>query len=262
MVAPDIPNLGNIFHRYFEVVPALSDPLKDEVYRLRHNVYCEDLEFEPLRSNKRETDEYDSHSIHFLVRNIQTDEFAGCARIVLTRPEDPHKPFPFETICATTLDRAIIDPRKLARYRIAEVSRLAVTARYRRRKGETKKALSISEEDFGTSELPRFPYIPVSLYLSTFELARLNGIDLIFVLTEERLAKHFTKLGFDIQYIGSPVEHHGTRIPSMMGVDATIRNLRANLLPLYHTIAADIEKAVRLSSGASHSAASRCLQGE
>jgi hypothetical protein len=39
-------DLGSIFHQYFEIVPAFSNALKDEVYRVRHQVYCEDLQFE------------------------------------------------------------------------------------------------------------------------------------------------------------------------------------------------------------------------
>lgn len=247
MLASGIPNLGNTFSQYFQIVPAFSEVLKQEVYRVRHQVYCEDLKFEPVRPDGRETDEYDPYSLHFLVRSLHNDEFIGCTRIVRPRPDDPGYPLPFEITCADTLDRSIIDPAELPRQRIAEVSRLAVISRYRRRKGEANKAVSISDEDFGTPKLPRFPYLPVGLYLSTFEMARLNGIETLFVLTEERLASHFSKLGFDLQYIGSPVEHHGERLPSMMNVTATIRNIRANLRPLYHTIAADIARGLSIS---------------
>ncbi len=242
MHSPELSNLGNIFSQYFEIVPAFSEALKHEVYQVRHQVYCEDLKFEPVRSDGCETDEYDPYSLHFLVRNVQTKEFVGCTRIVRPRPEDPHCPLPFETTCADTLDKSIVDPATLPRHRIAEVSRLAVISRYRRRKGETNKALDISDEDFGTPKLPRFPYLPVSLYLSTFELARLNGIDTLFVLTEERLASHFSKLGFDIKFIGGPIDHHGQRVPSMMNVSATINNMRGSLQPLYRAIATDIER--------------------
>ncbi|MEO6561688.1 MAG: PEP-CTERM/exosortase system-associated acyltransferase, partial [Nitrosospira sp.] len=89
---------------------------------------------------------------------------------------------------------------------------------------------------------PRFPYISVGLYLATTELARLNGIDTLFVLTEERLASHFGKLGVNVQSIGSPIEHHGTRMPSMMSVNGIINDIRSIIRPLYHTIAADIKK--------------------
>ncbi|SCY55386.1 N-acyl amino acid synthase, PEP-CTERM/exosortase system-associated [Nitrosospira sp. Nl5] len=244
MLTSDVSDLGNTFSQYFEIVPAFSEALKHEVYRVRHHVYCEDLKFEPVRSDGLETDEYDPYSLHFLVRSVHTDEFVGCTRIVRPRPEDPDYPLPFEIACANVLDRSIIDPAEFPRHRMAEVSRLAIISRYRRRKGEANKAVSISDEDFGTPKLPRFPYLPVSLYLSTFELARLNGIDTLFVLTEERLASHFSKLGFDLRYIGGPVQHHGERLPSMMNVGVTIHNMRANLRSLYHTIAADIEKAM------------------
>jgi N-acyl amino acid synthase of PEP-CTERM/exosortase system len=133
----------------------------------------------------------------------------------------------------------------LPRHTIAEVSRLAVVAGYRRRKGEASSAIGISGEDFGTSTQPRFPFIPIGLYLGTTELAHLNGIDHVFVLTEERLANHFGKLGFQLQFIGSPVEHHGERIPSMMSVDGIVNGMRAMLRPLYRTIAADIKMALR-----------------
>lgn len=244
MSLPQTFDLGNAFKQYFEIIPAFSETLKDEVYRVRHQVYCEDLKFEPERPDRREIDEHDPYSLHFLMRSVQTHEFVGCARIVRPRPEDPNYPLPFENTCAAILNRSIVDPAKLARHRIAEVSRLAVIARYRRRKGEATSAISISDEAFGTPKLPRFPYIPIGLYLSTFELARLNEIETLFILTEERLASHFSKLGFSVQFIGDPVEHHGERIPSMMSVSTTIRNMRSNLRSLYRVISADIERGI------------------
>lgn len=235
-------NLGNAFKQHFEIVPAFSDALKEEVYRVRHQVYCEDLKFEPVRPDRRETDEHDPNSLHLLMRSVKTDEFIGCTRIVLPRREDPYYQLPFEKTCAGVLDRSIVDPSKLPRHEIAEVSRLAVVAAFRRRKGEANSAVGISGRDFGTQDQPRFPFIPIGLYLATTELARLNGIDTVFVLTEKRLASHFGKLGFDLQYIGNAIEHNGERIPSKMSVSATIRNMRVNLHPLYQAIAADIER--------------------
>jgi len=245
MYLPEIFNLGKAFEQYFEIVPAFSDALKDDVYRIRHQVYCEELGYEPQRPDRRESDEYDAHSLHVLIRSVKTGEFVGCTRIIRAQPQDPYYPLPFENICAATLDRSIVDPAKLPRDTIAEVSRLAVIARFRKRKDEGKKPVSISDQDFGTPTQPRFPYIPVSLYLATVELARLNGINTLFVLTDERLASHFRKLGVDIQTIGAPVEHRGKRIPSIINASDIIKNLGVIFRPLYRTIAAEVALGVK-----------------
>src|SRR5687768_14264805 len=157
MSLTEIFDLGQAFKRYFEIVPAFSSALKDEVYRVRHKIYCEDLRFEPLRPEQRETDEYDPHSLPFLLRSVQTQEYIGCARIIIPRPGNPNHPLPFEIACADTLDRSIIDPAQLCRHRVAEVSRLAVIAGYRRRKGEASKAIGISDDDFEMFQSRRFP---------------------------------------------------------------------------------------------------------
>jgi len=174
-----------------------------------------------------------------LIRSVQINEFIGCTRIVRARPDDPYSPLPFEKACAATLDRSIIDPAKLPRDSIGEISRLAVIARFRKRKGEEKYAVGLVE-NYGTLTQPRFPYIPAGLYLGTIELARVNGIDTLFCLTEERLVNHLRKLGVNLQGIGGPVELHGSRIPSMMSASAIIKNFNFLVRPLYRTVAAEI----------------------
>lgn len=233
-------NPGATFSRYFEIVPALSEALKDHVYAIRHRVYCEELAYESARPDRRERDEYDARSLHLLIRSVQTDEYIGCTRLIRPAAEPPDDVLPFEQVCAGALDRSIVDPASLPRQTIAEVSRLAVIGTFRRRKGEERSVLPLSEQDFGTPAQPRFPYIPIGLYLATVELARLNGIETLFVLTDERLASHFSKLGVELRTIGRPVQHRGVRIPSMMSTHAILESLRPILQPLYRAIASDL----------------------
>ena len=237
---PEILKLRSTFKQHFEIVPAVSDALKDEVFRIRHQVYCEDLAYEPRRPDKRESDEFDAQSLHVLIRSVRTRQFIGCTRIIRVRPDDPQQLLPFERSCDKAIDRSIVDPARLPRSSIAEVSRLAVISPYRRRKGEGKTAVAISDNDFVMIGHPRFPFIPVALYLGTVELARLHGIETLFVLTEPRLASHFKKLGVQIQAIGTAIEHRGQRIPSMMSTSAILKNLRLVFRPLYHTIAKEV----------------------
>ena len=236
----DILNLGASYKRYFEIVPALTDELRQHAYRIRHQVYCEELKFEPARDDRLEIDEYDAHSLHCLIRSVKNGNYVGCTRIVLAPPDNPLKPLPFETLCALTLDRAIVDPQQLPRNTIAEVSRLAVVSQYRLRRGEQNRPVAINDQSFGTKDQPRFPYIPVGLYLGTIELARLHGVQILFVLTERRLAKHFSRLGVEVVQIGGAIEHRGIRAPSMLSVPKIIDGLNFIMRPLYEVIAKEV----------------------
>lgn len=238
-------SLGEGFKNYFEVLAATTNDLRDEVYRIRHEVYCEELGYEPVRPDRREVDAYDPHSVHCLLRTVtDTHELVGCTRMVLTDPDDPDAPLPFESLCRDVIDRSIIDPSRLPRGSIGEISRLAVRSRYRRRRNEQNVPMALSDEDFGSRENPRFPYIPIGLYLGATALAKRLELETVFVLTEPRLASHFAKLGFEITQIGQPIEHRGTRVPSMFKTDRTIKNMRYLLKPIWHIVEEEIERSM------------------
>lgn len=251
----DIKNLGASFKRYFQIVPAVSEELREVAFRIRHRVYCEDLGYEPIRVDGRECDRYDEHSLHCLIRSVKSGDYVACTRLVLCRPDAPMEPLPFERTCAAALDASVVDPRALPRHRIAEVSRLAVISQFRMRRHEQRSALPLDEHSFGDAQQPRFPYIPVALYLATTELAKLHGIETMFVLTEPRLAQHFARLGVRIRQIGAPVEHRGTRIPSMLSVPGILGGLNFIMRPLYEEVAAEVQRGIaqeRLASFSSN----------
>lgn len=233
------------YRRFFKVVPALNDELRAETYRIRHEVYCQELAYEPLRPNGLETDEYDERSLHCLVQSVSTGQFVGCARLVLIDPEavQPAR-LPFEVSCAKTLDRSIVDPMALDRSQIAEISRLAVIGSYRRRQGEKDKPISISEEDFGTTKRPRQPYLALAVYLCLISMARLYGITTLFVLTEPRLAANLTRLGVRVEHIGGEIEHRGARVPSMLSVDEIVGGMNFVVRALFEVVSREVQDGI------------------
>lgn len=242
----DRRNLGGTFSQLFELSPALDPASIELVHRVRHEVYCRDLGWEPVRENGLEIDAYDSHSVHCLLRRRDTGAAVGCTRLILTRPDAPQEPLPFEESCRDVIDRSLVDPRSLPRDTVGEVSRLAVMNTFRHRKGEANTPASISEEDFESrGDTPRFPFIPVSLYLGAAAIARHLGIEHVFVLTEPRLASHFTRIGFDIHSIGGTIEHRGTRMPSVLSSSKVVAGLRPLIKPLYEVIEDSVEAAFR-----------------
>ncbi|MDN3919583.1 PEP-CTERM/exosortase system-associated acyltransferase [Roseateles violae] len=229
----------------FELVPALDEASVESVYRIRHEVYCRDLGWEPVRENGLECDVYDRHSVHCLLRRRGSGEPVGCTRLILTRPDAPGAPLPFEQSCRDVIDRSVVDPARLPRHALGEVSRLAVLHRFRQRRGEEDKAAAVAGEDFvpRAGHTRRFPFIPVSLYLGAAAIARHLQVEYVFVLTEPRLASHFERIGFDIRSIGSGIEHRGARVPSVLSSSKVVAGLRPLIQPLYEVIEDGVEAA-------------------
>lgn len=244
---PDAPalDLREGFRSRFEVVPAVSAALVEQAYRVRHRVYCDELGFDAIRPDALARDRYDAHAVQLLLRKAGAGSPVGCVRLVRANPADPSALLPFERFCAASLDRSIVDPARLPRNSVAEVSHLAVMSDFRRRKGEAQQPAPLSEGDFGTDHQPRFPYVQVSLYLGVVAIAGIHGIESLLMLTEPRLATHFAKLGVTVRQIGSPIEHRGLRIPSMMSVSEVLSGLNETTRPLYLELADEVSRALR-----------------
>lgn len=250
-----LDNLGASFNRYFQIVPALSESERHEVFQVRHSVYCSDLHFEAEREDGEERDEFDAQSILILLRTAGANSRpVGCCRLIRPAAGRLAEPLPFEHHCHDVLDRSKLDPALLDRGRIAEVSRLAVVSDFRRRKDEQDKPISVSDQDFEQiSGASRFPFIPVSLYLACVAVSLRVGIDHLFVLTEPRLAKHFGRIGFDIRQIGSGIEHRGLRVPSHLRPQAIADELKPMLRPLYEVVCSAIDRGYQQAEQASPS---------
>lgn len=241
----EFAQLRQNFQKYFEVVPALTPELTEAAYRVRHQVYCRELGWEAEREDGLETDAYDGQSLHCLMRAHANQEFIGCVRLVRPDAAEPGKPLPVELTCGEKLNRNQVNYVQPDRMRIAEVSRLAVIGKYRRRKSERDKPVGISDEDYGKVVHPRFPYIPVGLYLGVLAIAQREGIETLVLLTEPSLAIHFVRLGVRLTPIGDPVEHRGVRMPFLMEVTPTIEKMSFIVKPLFRAIADDVEAGYR-----------------
>jgi N-acyl amino acid synthase of PEP-CTERM/exosortase system len=227
--------LLDAYCRGFQLMAAVDPVLQDAAYRLRHSVYAEDLGWEPLRADGREIDQFDAQAIHLLVRHLPSDEFVGCVRLIRVSAVQPSDPLPFEHVCSG-LSTGAVPASPAARVSIAEVSRLAIGRKFRRRRGEEGRPAPLSAPDFSGGPILRFPYILAALYLGVIAAADMHGIHRLFVLTEPRLAQHLDRLGVRMLQIGAPVEHRGERIPSMIDVPSALASLGPLMRPLYDHI--------------------------
>lgn len=224
------------FHHFFRVVPANTEALRKVCYRLRHKVYCEECGFEPKRRNKLEQDVWDDDSIHCLVQNVVTEEYVACARLIVPPLADSGMTLPIQALCGGgDVSQALTESAAVSRL-IAEVSRLAIMADYRRG-GSAPSSHATSEGPDRSSH----PAVLSGLLLGLLALARQHGIETTYMLVEPRLARYLaTFMKFQTEIVGGPIEHHGSRLVAVVNVPKTIHNLRSLTRSIYETILAGL----------------------
>jgi N-acyl amino acid synthase of PEP-CTERM/exosortase system len=238
-------SLSQYFHDHFRVVIADNQALKEEVFRIRFQVYCQELGFEPVENfpDEMEQDIYDSRSIHCLLQHKLSNVYAGCVRVISSDVHNPFALFPVEKVCQGGLQ---LDSMEFDRSQFAEVSRLAVKAEFRKRvedSQDTNKLLSFEEAQFQRSaqDKCKMPVVALGLYLISTSMV--ETLDLrFFTLMEARLARHLKRCGLPSTKIGEFVELRGQRAPYLMDPEDIIQSLPIESRELFQTIHNQISK--------------------
>ncbi|MFP4037801.1 MAG: PEP-CTERM/exosortase system-associated acyltransferase, partial [Desulfobacteraceae bacterium] len=156
----------------FAFTRAESEDLKKETYRLRYNIYVEEFGFEKPEDHPGglETDDYEDASIHFAA--LYQDKVIGTIRLIL----DSKKGFPIEHAVRTTFVG-----EKPPSSKIGEVSRLAVSREFRRRREDGQYGIESYLRQSEGGNLPDFnhpdskqsqrrhPFIVLGLFLMVYQ---------------------------------------------------------------------------------------------
>lgn len=161
----------------------------EEAFRLRHQVYCLERDFEAGR-NGLEQDDYDPLSAHVLLRERSTSQVIGTVRLVA--------PALYESSAMLPMERVADLPRLrlLPRGRLAEVSRFAMSKRYRAASGTLGALLRLS------------------LIRGIVALSGELGLTHWCALMEPKLLRLLSTSAIYFQQISGMVEHHGLRQPA------------------------------------------------
>ena len=199
------------------MIPVTTPELKQEVYKLRYQVYCSEKHF--LTENYPdgiEHDEYDVRSCHYLIRHKATGYYMATARLILPDSNDLQKPFPIELgsqIEATRLPMAIYRPQ------LAELSRFCVSKEFRRRANE--RDLIVSNEadaDRTEKEKNESPNLTLALFACAIKMSNEHDIHHWYAIMEPALKRVFSTLGIHFLDVGEPVDYHGIRVPCVINV--------------------------------------------
>lgn len=190
--------------------PASSHSDLAELYALRYQIYCLERQFLNAFDypDGLESDADDSRSAHFAARNVN-GEVVGTARLVMSGGGEP---FPFEAHCPA-FPAFEPPPCEFA----AEVSRLAVSKTYRRRKGDThygvneaeiKKRPMTAEPGFREKRV-NVPLLVLGLYREMYRYSCENGIRYWYAAMEKPLVRVLAHYGFEFTPIGPEQDYYG-----------------------------------------------------
>lgn len=215
-------SIEQAFHDYFEIVPATSDALRAEAYRLRYQVYCIETGFEDPANypDGLERDEYDATSVHALIRHRASGLFAATTRLILPDATDPDRLFPTERFAHVLLPEGFAPA---SREQLAEISRFCVSKEFKRRRGERGTTTGLDEQTVNESlhtvdERRTFPHITLALIASLTRMSVQYHITHWYALMEEPLIRFLSVLGINWTLAGPLTEHHGRRLPCIMRV--------------------------------------------
>jgi len=206
------------FHQYFEIVDADTPELLEAVFNLRFRILCVHNTFPDFSRSKfpdeLESDEYDSHSVHFLLRHRPSGTFIGTTRLILPHPQDPESKFPTERhtqfFPGFTLSPSI-------RKHTAEISRFAILSDFFKRKSEhytLAGPVDIPTQPAGTlHERRRFPHPMLGLAVGVIQLCAKYNIHHWLSSMDPALNKLLGFYSLQLTPVGPSTDYHGSRTP-------------------------------------------------
>ncbi len=237
----DAKSIAEHFTQFLTPEVATTPALREEVFKIRHNVYCEELAFEQVKEEGIEKDEFDDQSIFTMIKHKPTDVYTSCVRVVRSRAEN--ELLPIEKYCLASIQDKELHPSNFQRHEICEISRLAVKADFRRRASDKFKGSAvgaISESTYSETELRCFPFIAIGLYMAAATMAINTGMNHVYVMMEPRLARSMKFVGIKFIQIGEAIEYHGLRAPYYINPNIFLENLSPGFASLYQSIKLDI----------------------
>lgn len=227
IITPHFSFQGGQYHK-------LSALDREEIFGLRYQSYCVECGYlDPtLYVYELEQDEFDARSSFAVARNQHRD-IVGTARLVEATHEE--QSFPWQSHCEVFPGTALPDPLQSA-----EVSRLVVDKKYRRRRndslsgvakdmkeGEVRRGIPLAPSFLPQRKVGRTPtpQILLGMYRELYRYSRANGIRYWYAAMERHLANSMQKMGFRFRAIGPEVDYYGPVTLYMADLDEVVQTL-------------------------------------
>jgi N-acyl-L-homoserine lactone synthetase len=186
----------------------------DEVFRLRHQVYCVERGHQNLPGDVgQEFDAFDAHSRHVLLRQIDDGEAVGTARLICTNPFRPNASFQIQEFCPPAL------LAHLPLHTSGEISRFALS-----------KSRRMGFSDMAAMRL--------GLIRGLVQLSSELGITHWLALQERALLRLNERNAIRFDPIGPSVACHGIRHPTAADLAEMLERVRREQFPTWDFLTA------------------------
>lgn len=242
--------LVDVFNRYFEVIYADSDELRDLVFRIRYQVYCIETHFEDPADYPEalERDAYDDQALHVLLRHRATGWSAGTARLALVGEREQQ--FPVERACGEVFSEERLAGFVYERGRTAEVSRFAVSKEFRRRYKEFLSPTGIGPDDPNDAsregdrrtrdrESNVVPHIQLGLIRGLVGQSLRHDVRYWCAAMEPALLRRLARIGIHFHDSGKPVDYHGKRQPCIAELDELLAHVEQERRDVWEVLVLD-----------------------
>lgn len=223
------------YYRHFEVIRAETMSLRNEVHKLRYQVYCVENPFENPDENPRglEIDLYDTHSIHYLLIHRRSSMPVGTVRMVMPIKGETARSFPIQNVCDL---EGLATPQQVRK--AAEISRFCISREMRKRVTDVSMYSEphIPDAEDANNMHRIIHHASLGLIHGVGEVMLEHGIETSYLLCEPVLRRILGRLGVCSDPVGPQVEYHGLRVPVTVTMTDVFNNLWENHRDIWEII--------------------------
>ncbi|MFQ5587786.1 MAG: PEP-CTERM/exosortase system-associated acyltransferase [Nitrospiria bacterium] len=229
-------SLTDYFNGYFEILPADTSDLVEEVLRLRYQVYCVERNFEDAshHTDCKERDLYDKRSVHCLIRHKLTGLYVAAVRLILPDPADYSSLFPMEKYCRQSFFDNVMPLQKISRTSLAEVSRFLISEE--RERQIVRASTFEAEEGSGYRRKDGLLcyLLLFGLFSAVIRMTTMNLISSWYVSVEPAFYRLLTRFGIHFTKIGPIIDYHGLRHPCIGSTTQILSRIRRYRPEIWH----------------------------
>jgi N-acyl amino acid synthase of PEP-CTERM/exosortase system len=211
--------ISDAYYRWFDVIPADTPGLREQVYRLRYQVYCCEHPYENPDEHLRnmEMDAFDSRSAHSLIVDRENGLAIGTVRLIFPDLKSPEASLPIQQVCKHPL------PIKLPMSGATEISRFAISKQMR------KMVDGNSSRDVKCS-------VVLGLMKATVQMSFKYGITDWLAVMEPSLLRLLCRFGIYFAPVGPLIEYHGLRQPCHTNFEKMLETVRQENFDLWEFV--------------------------